>query len=140
MLTFTTVSVSVTGVNTPPTPQPDSFSTNARLNTREDTVLDFTTLDTLMANDTDVNTDDTNKLGAIGDIHYVLKTQNVDDDLIVVAGDNLFSEKLGEFGDKSTLSSIKAAAKKDADSTAWYQSSCLGSRSEDAEKKIVARK
>ena len=44
------------------------------------------------------STDDTNKLGAIGDIHYVLKTQNVDDDIIVVAGDNLFSEKLEGFG------------------------------------------
>src|SRR5205085_10218900 len=31
-------------------------------------------------------TDDTNKLRAIGDIHYGLKTQNVDDDIIVVAG------------------------------------------------------
>ncbi|HEY2082483.1 MAG TPA: nucleotidyltransferase family protein [Verrucomicrobiae bacterium] len=46
----------------------------------------------------DNSTDDTNKLGAIGDIHYVLKTQNVDDDIIVVAGDNLFSEKLEGFG------------------------------------------
>ena len=46
----------------------------------------------------DGSTDDTNKLGAIGDIHFVLKTQNVDDDLIVVAGDNLFSEKLNDFG------------------------------------------
>jgi glucose-1-phosphate thymidylyltransferase len=46
----------------------------------------------------DGSTDDANKLGAIGDIHFVLKTQNVNDDLIVVAGDNLFSEKLGDFG------------------------------------------
>jgi glucose-1-phosphate thymidylyltransferase len=46
----------------------------------------------------DGSTDDTNKLGAIGDIHFVLKTQKVDDDVIVVAGDNLFSEKLGGFG------------------------------------------
>jgi glucose-1-phosphate thymidylyltransferase len=46
----------------------------------------------------DGSTDDANKLGAIGDIHFVLKTQHVDDDLIVVAGDNLFSEKLGDFG------------------------------------------
>jgi glucose-1-phosphate thymidylyltransferase len=46
----------------------------------------------------DHSTDDTNKLGAIGDINYVLKTQNVDDDLIIVAGDNLFSEKITEFG------------------------------------------
>jgi glucose-1-phosphate thymidylyltransferase len=46
----------------------------------------------------DGSTDDANKLGAIGDIHYVLKMQQVDDDLIIVAGDNLFSEKLGDFG------------------------------------------
>ena len=46
----------------------------------------------------DGSTDDHNKLGAIGDIHYVLKTQSVDDDLIVVAGDNLFSERLDAFG------------------------------------------
>lgn len=46
----------------------------------------------------DGSTDDSNKLGAIGDIHYVLKMQNVDDDIIVVAGDNLFSEKLEGFG------------------------------------------
>jgi len=46
----------------------------------------------------DLSTDDSNKLGAIGDINYVLKTQAVADDLIVVAGDNLFSEKLSDFG------------------------------------------
>jgi glucose-1-phosphate thymidylyltransferase len=46
----------------------------------------------------DGSTDDSNKLGAIGDIHYVLTTQAVDDDIIVVAGDNLFSEKLSGFG------------------------------------------
>jgi glucose-1-phosphate thymidylyltransferase len=46
----------------------------------------------------DGSTDDSNKLGAIGDIHYVLKTQNVNDDLIVVAGDNLFSQRLDAFG------------------------------------------
>ncbi len=46
----------------------------------------------------DGSTDDTNKLGAIGDIHHVLNTQNVNDDIIVVAGDNLFSEKLEGFG------------------------------------------
>jgi glucose-1-phosphate thymidylyltransferase len=53
--------------------------------------LNFTIVD-------DGSTDDTNKLGAIGDIHYVLKNQRVEDDLIVVAGDNLFSEKLEGFG------------------------------------------
>jgi glucose-1-phosphate thymidylyltransferase len=53
--------------------------------------LDFTIVN-------DGSTDDTNKLGAIGDIHYVLTTQKVDDDLIVVAGDNLFSVPLPDFG------------------------------------------
>jgi len=47
----------------------------------------------------DGSTDDTNKLGAIGDIHFVLKTQNVNDDVMVVAGDNLFSERLDAFGE-----------------------------------------
>ena len=46
----------------------------------------------------DRSTDDSNKLGAIGDMHFVLQSQNVADDIIVVAGDNLFSEKLSDFG------------------------------------------
>ena len=50
----------------------------------------------------DGTTDDSNKLGAIGDVHLVLKQEKVDDDIIVVAGDNLFSESLEEFG-KSSL-------------------------------------
>ena len=53
--------------------------------------LDFTIVD-------DHSTDDSNKLGAIGDLHFVLTQENVDDDLIVVAGDNLFSQKLEQFG------------------------------------------
>jgi len=53
--------------------------------------LDFTIVN-------DRSTDDSNKLGAIGDIHFVLQSQNVADDLIVVAGDNLFSEPLSDFG------------------------------------------
>jgi glucose-1-phosphate thymidylyltransferase len=46
----------------------------------------------------DGSTDDSNKLGAIGDLHLVLTRENLDDDLIVVAGDNLFSERLTDFG------------------------------------------
>jgi glucose-1-phosphate thymidylyltransferase len=46
----------------------------------------------------DHSTDDRNKLGAIGDMHLVLKQEKVDDDLIVVAGDNLFSQSLEDFG------------------------------------------
>src|SRR5881396_3446131 len=46
----------------------------------------------------DGSTDDTNKLGAIGDLHLVLTRERVDDDILVVAGDNLFSEQLTGFG------------------------------------------
>ena len=53
--------------------------------------LDFTVVN-------DGSTDDSNKLGAIGDLHLVVTREKVDDDVIVVAGDNLFSEKLSDFG------------------------------------------
>jgi glucose-1-phosphate thymidylyltransferase len=46
----------------------------------------------------DGSTDDSNKLGAIGDLHLVLEREMIDDDIIVVAGDNLFSEPLAGFG------------------------------------------
>ncbi|HSU56866.1 MAG TPA: sugar phosphate nucleotidyltransferase, partial [Candidatus Dormibacteraeota bacterium] len=46
--------------------------------------LDFTIVN-------DGSTDDSNKLGAIGDLHLVITREHVDDDVIVVAGDNLFS-------------------------------------------------
>ena len=53
--------------------------------------LDFTIVN-------DGSTDDSNKLGAIGDLHLVINRENVDIDLIVVAGDNLFSQSLEGFG------------------------------------------
>jgi glucose-1-phosphate thymidylyltransferase len=53
--------------------------------------LDFTVVN-------DGSTDDANKLGAIGDLHLVLTREHVTDDILVVAGDNLFSHKLGDFG------------------------------------------
>jgi len=53
--------------------------------------LDFTIVN-------DGSTDDSNKLGAIGDLHLVITRERINDDIIVVAGDNLFSESLGGFG------------------------------------------
>ena len=47
----------------------------------------------------DASTDDSNKLGAIGDINLVLETAKIADDVVIVAGDNLFSERLGGFRD-----------------------------------------
>jgi glucose-1-phosphate thymidylyltransferase len=46
----------------------------------------------------DGSTDDSNKLGAIGDLNLVIEQANIDDDIIVVGGDNLFSESLVAFG------------------------------------------
>jgi len=46
----------------------------------------------------DHSTDDSNKLGAIGDMHLVLTQHDVKDDIIVIGGDNLFSEDLVGFG------------------------------------------
>ena len=47
----------------------------------------------------DGSTDDTDKLGAIGDINLVLMREEelAESDLIIVAGDNLFSEPLVDF-------------------------------------------
>lgn len=47
----------------------------------------------------DQTTDETNRLGAIGDINLVLSEAQIDDDVIVVAGDNLFSDSLEQFGE-----------------------------------------
>jgi len=53
--------------------------------------LDFTVVN-------DGSNDEADKLGAIGDLHLVLTREQVDDDIIVVAGDNLFSRSLQGFG------------------------------------------
>jgi glucose-1-phosphate thymidylyltransferase len=46
----------------------------------------------------DGSTGDADKLGAIGDLHHVIKSQHIgDQDLLVVAGDNLFSEPVADF-------------------------------------------
>src|SRR5262245_61115518 len=54
--------------------------------------LDFTVVN-------DGSLEEADKLGAIGDLHLVLTREQVDDDVIVVAGDNLFSQPLTGFGD-----------------------------------------
>lgn len=37
-----------------------------------------------------------NRLGAVGDINFTIREENIDDDLLVIAGDNLFEFKLTE--------------------------------------------
>jgi glucose-1-phosphate thymidylyltransferase len=47
----------------------------------------------------DGTADEETKLGAIGDLELTLREAGIDDDLIVLAGDNLFSESLAPFGE-----------------------------------------
>ena len=47
----------------------------------------------------DHSSDDANKLGAIGDMHLVMTKHDINEDIIIVGGDNLFSHDLTEFGD-----------------------------------------
>jgi len=54
--------------------------------------LEFTIID-------DGSTEPTNMLGALGDLHLVLNRAGIDDDIIVVAADNLFSRPLTDFGE-----------------------------------------
>jgi glucose-1-phosphate thymidylyltransferase len=42
----------------------------------------------------DGSTDDSNKLGAIGDMRFCIDTLSIDEDLVVIAGDNLFTYRL----------------------------------------------
>jgi glucose-1-phosphate thymidylyltransferase len=39
------------------------------------------------------------RLGSIGDIHFILEQENITDDLLVIAGDNLFGFSLHDFVD-----------------------------------------
>ncbi|MBN2112200.1 NTP transferase domain-containing protein, partial [Candidatus Woesearchaeota archaeon] len=45
----------------------------------------------------DRTTKDSVKIGAVGDINFVIKKANFDEDLLIIAGDNLFEFKLNEF-------------------------------------------
>jgi glucose-1-phosphate thymidylyltransferase len=45
----------------------------------------------------DGTVDDDSKLGAIGDLDLTIREAELDDDLIVLAGDNLFSESIAPF-------------------------------------------
>ncbi|MBM3256957.1 MAG: nucleotidyltransferase family protein [Candidatus Liptonbacteria bacterium] len=47
----------------------------------------------------DGSTEDANKKGAIGDLFFALEQAQINDDLIVIAGDNLFTESVGAFAE-----------------------------------------
>ena len=45
----------------------------------------------------DGSVDEASKLGAIGDISFVIENEKIDEDIIVIAGDNLFSFPLADY-------------------------------------------
>ncbi len=45
----------------------------------------------------DGTTSEEDRLGAIGDLQLVIESKDLDDDLIVAAGDNIFTERLDDF-------------------------------------------
>jgi glucose-1-phosphate thymidylyltransferase len=45
----------------------------------------------------DLTTSPDDRLGAIGDINFVIKNAKIDDDLLVISGDNLFTSPLADF-------------------------------------------
>lgn len=47
----------------------------------------------------DGTTDEDNRLGAIGDIHFVIDRENINEELMIIAGDNLFTFKLRDYYD-----------------------------------------
>ncbi|MGN1012951.1 MAG: nucleotidyltransferase family protein [Clostridia bacterium] len=47
----------------------------------------------------DKTTTNENRLGAIGDIEFTIENAKIDDDLLIIAGDNLFTFKLRDFVD-----------------------------------------
>lgn len=45
----------------------------------------------------DGSTSPENRLGSMGDIHFVLEKENIQEDLLVIGGDNLFEDPLNNF-------------------------------------------
>lgn len=45
----------------------------------------------------DGTTNNDNRLGALGDVHHVIKSKNLENDVLIVAGDNLFEVSLHDF-------------------------------------------
>ncbi len=77
------------------------------------------------------------RLGSIGDIDFVLKQKNIDDDVLVVGGDNLFDYNLDEF-------IVFAREKSNSISVGLYDINCLDAATKfgvvgiDEENKIVS--
>ena len=63
----------------------------------------------------DKTTNNENRLGAIGDIQYTIEQANINDDLLIIAGDNLFTFKLRDFVDFQKEKGTSAVCVKEED-------------------------
>lgn len=82
----------------------------------------------------DLTTSPDDRLGAVGDIQFVVKNAKVDDDLIVIAGDNLIEFSLADLAAAAAAKGTMACLK-DLKSTKLV--SLYGAVSVDADGKIV---
>jgi len=63
----------------------------------------------------DNTTTNDNRLGAIGDIQFTIEQAKIDDDLLIIAGDNLFTFKLRDFVDFQKQKNAPAVCVKEED-------------------------
>jgi glucose-1-phosphate thymidylyltransferase len=73
----------------------------------------------------DGTTSNADRLGAIGDIAFVMDRAGLDDDLLIVAGDNLFSEPLTAFVETARRRGVVVGAYDVGDRELIKQYSCL---------------
>jgi len=64
----------------------------------------------------DMTTSNDDRLGAVGDMDFVIKNAKIDDELLVIAGDNLFEFSVKEFVDFARKRGGSAVAVKDVGS------------------------
>src|SRR3989344_4209540 len=61
----------------------------------------------------DLTASNDDRLGAVGDMHYAILEEKIDDDLLVIAGDNLFEYRLKDFYDYFAQKKATVVACKD---------------------------
>lgn len=94
-------------------------------------------------NDGTISNED--RLGAVGDIHFVIEQEKIRDDLLVIAGDNLFGFSLADFIDffkekKSSVVAFHDLKDKDKVKGKYGVGILEGSRVVDFEEKPLAPK
>lgn len=84
----------------------------------------------------DMTTSNDDRKGAIGDMKYVIDEAKIDDDLLVIAGDNLFEYKLSDFYEFFTEKKSSVVACKDTGSSEEVKEK-FGVVELDSNKKII---